>query len=106
MSDLSATPQPSTEAAPAAEETRTLWMSLRKRAARIADWFAIQPVAVKAFVVAALMLIPLTAAYSVAVMQKQAEIAEQVKIMGAEGTADASTAINPKLPIVFGLMAV
>jgi cell division protease FtsH len=99
---LSATTTNTAEAVPAAEETRTLWMTLKKQASRLADWFAIQPLFVKCFVIAALALIPLTAAYSVAIMQKQAEIAEQVKIMGAEATAEAATALNPKLPIVFG----
>jgi cell division protease FtsH len=102
LSDLSATTTNTAEAVPAAEETRTLWMTLKKQASRLADWFAIQPLFVKCFVIAALALIPLTAAYSVAIMQKQAEIAEQVKIMGAEATAEAATALNPKLPIVFG----
>jgi cell division protease FtsH len=99
---LSATTTNTAEAVPAAEETRTLWMTLKKQASRLADWFAIQPLFVKCFVIAALALIPLTAAYSVAIMQKQAEIAEQVKIMGAEATAEAATALDPKLPIVFG----
>jgi cell division protease FtsH len=101
MSDLSATPQ-SNEAVPAADDTRSLWMALKKKAARIADWFSIQPVAVKGFVIAALLMIPITATYSLSLMQKQAEIAEQVKIMGADATAEAAGAINPKLPIVFG----
>src|SRR5437870_2269369 len=89
MSDLTATPQPANEAAPAAEETLTFALRAKKAWARVQDWFTIQPFAIKAFVIAAIMLIPLTAAYSFAVMQKQAEIAEQVKIMGAEASPDA-----------------
>jgi cell division protease FtsH len=102
MSDLSATPQNSTEAVPAAEQTRTLAHRAKKACARLQDWFAIQPALVKAVVIAAIALIPLTAAYSFALMQKQAEIAEQVKIMGANEMPDAAAAISPKLPIMFG----
>lgn len=103
MSDLSATSPTAPDAVPAAaEETRTLWTAAKKKFARLADWFSIQPLAVKSFVIAVLVLIPLTAAYSLATMQRQAEIAEQVKIMSADTTADAASAINPKLPIVFG----
>ena len=102
MSDLSATSQTANDAAPAAEETLTLALRAKKAWARVQDWFAIQPFAIKAFVIAAIMLIPLTATYSLAIVQKQAEIAEQVKIMGAEAMPDAAAAINPKLPIAFG----
>jgi cell division protease FtsH len=77
-------------------------MTLRKKAARIADWFSIQTPLVKSAVIAALLLIPLTAAYSLVTLQKQAEIAEQVKVMGADARPDAAAAIDPKLPIVFG----
>jgi cell division protease FtsH len=103
MSDLSATPSSPTEAVPAADETSGLWLRIKKKAARLADWFSIQPLLVKCCVIAALALIPLTAAYSLAIMQKQAELAEQVKIMGAAATPDpAAAAINPQLPLVFG----
>jgi cell division protease FtsH len=102
MSDLSAPPQPNPEAVPAAEETRTVWMTIRKKAARLADWFAIQPAFIKSCVIAVLVLIPLTAAYSLAIVQKQAEIAKEVQIMGAGEMPDAAAALNPKLPIVFG----
>ena len=99
MSDLSTTP-PTSEAAPAAK-TRTFRMALKKRAARVQDWFTIQAIAVKALVVLTLVLIPLTGVYSISLAQKQARIAEQVKIMGAD-TAPAVGAINTDLPIVFG----
>jgi cell division protease FtsH len=102
MSDLSATTPATTEAVPAAEETRTLWMTIRKKAARLADWFAVQSVLAKACVIAVLVLIPLTGVYSISVAQKQAEIAKEVQVMGAGEKPDAAAAINPKLPIVFG----
>jgi cell division protease FtsH len=103
MSDLSATSQPIPEALPAAEDTSSsLWLTLKKAVGRVQDWFAIQPGAVKALVIAAAVLIPVTATYSVALMQRQAAIAEQVKVMGATELPDAAAAINPKLPIVFG----
>jgi cell division protease FtsH len=102
MSDLSATTPATPEASPAAEETRTLWMTVRKKAARLADWFAVQTILVKACVIAALVLIPLTAAYSIAVAQKQAEIAKEVQVMGAGENPDAAAAINQKLPVAFG----
>ena len=104
MSDLSATPQPASEAATSAagENTRTFTQRAKKAFARMQDWFAIQPLSIKAFVAAAMLLIPLTGAYSLALMQKQADIAQQVKIMGADAMPDAAAAINTRLPIVFG----
>ncbi|HUR87976.1 MAG TPA: AAA family ATPase, partial [Ramlibacter sp.] len=102
MSDLSANPQPARDAANAAATTRTFTQRAKKACARVQDWFAIQPLVVKAFIIAAVVMIPLTATYSFAVMQKQAEIAEQVKIMGADAMPDAAAAINAKLPIAFG----
>ncbi|HTH78870.1 MAG TPA: AAA family ATPase [Ramlibacter sp.] len=102
MSDLSATTPATPDAAATAEETRTLWMIIRKKAARLADWYAVQTMLVKACVIAALVLIPLTAAYSLSVAQKQAEIAKEVQVMGAADKPDAAAAINPKLPIRFG----
>ncbi|MEJ6023344.1 AAA family ATPase [Ramlibacter sp. PS4R-6] len=101
MSDLSANPQPGPEA-PNAPATRSFWLRAKKAAARVQDWFAIQPFAIKAFVIAAMVLIPVTTTYSFALLQKQAEIAEQVKIMGAGEMPDAAAAINARLPIVFG----
>jgi cell division protease FtsH len=102
MSDLSATTQPATEAAPAADDSVSLRARARKAWARLQDWFAIQPVVVKALVIAAAVAIPLTAAYSVAVAQKQAELAQQVRIMGSDTMPDAAAAIDPKLPVAFG----
>ena len=102
MSDLSATPQPAPEAASAAGTTRTFAQRAKKAWARVQDWFAIQPVALKGFVIAVIVMIPVTATYSLALVQKQAEITAQVKVMGADRMPDAEAAINAKLPIVFG----
>ncbi len=50
MSDLSASPQPAPES-PAQEKSRSLWLLAKKSAARVQDWFTIQPVWIKAMVV-------------------------------------------------------
>ncbi|HEY8049086.1 MAG TPA: AAA family ATPase, partial [Ramlibacter sp.] len=102
MSDLSATTPPTNESVPAADDTVSLWARARKGWARVQDWFAIQTVPVKAFVIAVIVLIPLTATYSLAIVQKQAELAQQVKIMGADAMPDAASAIDAKLPLAFG----
>jgi cell division protease FtsH len=104
MSDLSASPQTTPAAASAADdESSSVWMSCKKLASRLQDWFAIQNSMVKAFVIAAAIMIPLTSFYSISLWQKQMQVAEQVKVMSAAGAAaDKPWTFNEKLPVVFG----
>ena len=100
MSDLSASKE-SVEA-PDAPATSSPWLSVRKWGARLSDWFTIQSTAVKLMVLAVVILIPVTATYSVVVWQRQAAVAEEVKAMAAQSGADALWTLNDKLPVVFG----
>jgi len=103
MSDLSGTSQSTTAASAADDASQSLWISCKKLAARLQDWFSIQNNLVKALVIAVAIMIPLTTWYSAAVMKQQAAVAEQVKLMAASGAA-ASTpwTFNEKMPVVFG----
>jgi cell division protease FtsH len=80
----------------------TAWLNLKKLGARLSDWFSIQSPALKAMVLAVLILIPVTGIYSFTVWQRQAAVAEQVKAMAGQTGADAMWAFNDKLPVVFG----
>ncbi len=78
-------------------------MSLRKACARLSDWFVIQSSPIKVLVMAAVLFIPASAIYSVTLLQKQAAIAEQVKVMGStESTVENTWSFNAKVPVVFG----
>lgn len=101
MSDLSANQDPA-EATGADAAKPNPWLSLRKLAGRIQDWFTIQSMAVKLMVVAVAILIPVTAGYSFVLSQRQAAVAEQVKAMGTESGAEALWTLNENLPVVFG----
>ena len=96
MSDLSK----SSDDAPA---STGLWPAIKKAANRLQDWFVIQSIAVKLMVLAMAVLIPATGIYSVALMKKQAAVAEQVKAMSVAGKAgEGIWTLNDKLPVVFG----
>ncbi|MES3003976.1 MAG: AAA family ATPase [Pseudomonadota bacterium] len=102
MSDLSTSPQPTPESAEDGAAP-TILATLRKYAARLQDWFAIQSLAVRMMVVVLALLIPATALYSVTLLQKQAAVTEQVKSMAtAEPQGEAMWSFNQKLPVVFG----
>jgi cell division protease FtsH len=101
MSDLSANSPPTPEAAAAAE--RSIWLTVKKAAGRVQDWFAIQSIAVKVMVVAVAVLIAATSIYSFVLTKRQAAVAEQVKQMAAgEPAASVPWTLNSKLPVVFG----
>ncbi len=100
MADLSASKE-SVEA-PDAQAPSSPWLNIRKWGARLSDWFTIQSTAVKLMVLAVVILIPVTATYSVVVWQRQAAVAEEVKAMAAQSGADALWTLNDKLPVVFG----
>ncbi|MHB1123722.1 MAG: AAA family ATPase [Ramlibacter sp.] len=98
MSDLSASPQPAPES-PAPQPSRSLWLLAKKSAARVQDWFTIQPLWIKAMVVAVALLIPALGVYSIALQHKQAAVAAELKAMNV---AAAPAAIDAGLPVVFG----
>ncbi len=104
MSDLSATSQAAAQTATAGDQpSRSPWAILRKGAARLQDWFAIQSIAVKAMVIALALLIPATGLYSVQMMRKEAAVAEQVRQMAAsEAPGGAKWTFDQTLPVVFG----
>lgn len=77
-----------------------LWFAVKKSAGRLQDWFAAQPVALKLGVLALAVLIPLTAAYSLALLRKEAVLAEEVKAMIPAGE-DVWT-FDDRLPVTFG----
>ena len=101
MSDLSAS-KDQAEAPSDGADAPSLWLSLKKLAARLSDWYTIQSTAVKALLIAVALLIPLTASYSFVVWQRQAAVAEQVKAMAGQSGGEAMWALNEKLPVVFG----
>src|SRR6476661_104345 len=100
MSDLSVSSNPRSEFDNDEQPSdNSLWLSIKKAAARLSDWFVIQTTAIKLLVVAMALLIPATGIYSMVLMQRQAAVAEQVRGMaGAQGVA----AFNDKLPVEFG----
>ncbi|MGE5470416.1 MAG: AAA family ATPase [Bacteroidota bacterium] len=96
MSDLSERPA-------AGENANSPGGAVRKAVSRLLDWFAIQATAVKLTVVALIVLIPLTAIYSVILIQKQAVVAEEVKNMAVGGKpGEGVWTLNDRLPVVFG----
>jgi cell division protease FtsH len=101
MSDLSTDKDP-VEGSEAGAATSTPWPGLRKLASRLSDWYTIQSTAVKLIVIAVAILIPLTGAYSFAVWQRQAAVAEQVKQIAGQTGANAMWTLNDKLPVEFG----
>jgi len=79
-----------------------LWMAVRKAAARLRDWYLIQSTTVKLLVVAVALLIPVTGLYSLALWNKQATLAEQVRLMPGGQPGEALSSLNASLPVVFG----
>jgi cell division protease FtsH len=101
MSDLSVSSPttPSPEFGKDEQPSGSLWLSIKKAAARLSDWFVVQSTAVKLLVVMMALLIPATGIYSAVLMHRQAEIAEQVRGMtAAEGIA----VFDESQPVVFG----
>lgn len=101
MSDLSAN-KDSAETPGGDTAAPRPWLSLRKLASRVQDWFTIQSTAVKVLVVAVAILIPVTGSYSFVLWQRQAAVAEQVKAMAGEAGGEGLWTLNEKLPVVFG----
>jgi cell division protease FtsH len=101
MSDHSSTAQNQTEPRKRAEAPSSLRMAFKKAVARLQDWFTIQSAGLKFLLISIAILIPLSAAYSWTVLQRQQQVAEQVKTM-ATATGDGVWTYNKKLPVVFG----
>jgi cell division protease FtsH len=101
MSDLTAKQDP-VDAADAGSAAPSLWLSIKKLAGRVFDWYAIQSAAVKTMVIAVAILIPLTAGYSFVLVQRQAAVAAQVKAMVGQSGGESLWTLNEKLPVMFG----
>ncbi|MBE7942084.1 MULTISPECIES: AAA family ATPase [Ramlibacter] len=101
MSDLSATSS-TAESLPDEDAPGSFWLSVRKLAARVQDWFIIQPLSIRLLVVAVALLIPATGIYSASVIREQAQMAEVVKGMGGGAPQGQAAAIDTHLPIAFG----
>jgi cell division protease FtsH len=102
MSELSASAHPPAQA-PQEGQRAGRWVSIRKAAARLSDWFTIQSQYVKLMLVALAVLIPVTALYSAVLLQRHAAVAEQVRAMGvADKSGEALWSFNDKLPVSFG----
>jgi cell division protease FtsH len=102
MSDLSVSSHPTSEFGKDEQPNGGLWLSIKKAAARLSDWFVIQSAGIKLLVIAMALMIPATGIYSFVLMQKQAAVADQVRSMAAAERADGIAAFNEKLPVVFG----
>ncbi len=79
------------------------WLAVRKAAARLQDWFVVQRLLVRLAVLAAVVLVPVSALYSAYLNQKQAALAEQVQAMTVAGPAGEGVwTFDDALPVVFG----
>jgi cell division protease FtsH len=101
MSDLTAKEDPADNSGEGAASPH-FWLSTKKFASRLSDWFAVQTTAVKLVVIAVALLIPITGTYSFVLWQRQAAVAEQVKAMAGQSGSDALWTLDEKLPVVFG----
>lgn len=86
----------------AAPRQKGLFVALKKTAARLQDWFVIQRLAVRITVVTMAVLVPITAVYSLVLIDRQAEMAAQVKAMTVADEGEGLWSFNDKLPVVFG----
>lgn len=100
MSEVS-TPGPRAASNGADESASPFWEAVKKTFSRLQDWFTVQSTAVKLGVLAVMILIPATAIYSWHTLQKQEQVAEQVKAMAAKAGEGVWT-YNKALPVVFG----
>ncbi len=99
MSDLSVSSHPAPEFGKDEQPSGGLWLSIKKAAARVSDWFVIQSAAVKLLVAVVVLMIPVTGIYSVVLMQKHEAMAAEVKAMAQ---ADRVAAVDESKPVVFG----
>ncbi len=104
MSDLSKPGDPTLDPSSTAAAASTgPWLTLKKAASRLQDWYVIQSIFIQLTVLLIALLIPVSAIYSVTTLQKQAALAEQVKAMAVAGKAgEGMWTLNDKLPVVLG----
>jgi cell division protease FtsH len=102
MSDLSASNTQRPEFTNDEPPAGSLWVAIKKAASRLSDWFVFQTTAVKLLVIAFALMIPATGIYSIVLMQRQAAVAEQVKLMAGGQAGEGMWTLNDKLPVVFG----
>ena len=76
---------------------------LRIFLARVQDWMSIQTLAVKLVLVLVALMIPATAYYAAATLQRQEKMALEVKAMATTGQGgETAWTYNTALPVVFG----
>ena len=81
----------------------SLWQTLRKWIARMADWLTVQSLPVRALVLATLLMIPATGLYALVLWQRQAEVAQALQQMTAQDpSGERLWQIDDRLPVVFG----
>lgn len=102
MSDLSVSSTTPAEIGKDEQPGGSLWLSIKKAASRLSDWYVIQTQPVKLMVIAMALLIPATGIYSFVLMQRQAAVAEQVRSMAPADQGPGMWSFNQKLPVVFG----
>lgn len=100
MTDLSANnpsrPEFTEDEAPAG----SVWLAIKRAAARLSDWFSVQSVPVQALVLALALAIPATGLYALVLWRKHVQVVEQVQHM--EGRSGAAWSLDDRLPVVFG----
>lgn len=84
-------------------DTPGLWLTIKKTAGRLQDWYVIQTLSIRVTILIAALLIPATAIYSFVHFQKQASLAKQVEAMAVAGPGGEKIwAFNDQLPVVLG----
>jgi cell division protease FtsH len=80
-----------------------MWFAVKKSASRFQDWFATQRIAVRLAVVALVALIPVTAVYSIILIEKHEALSAEVERMAvANAGKEELWSLNEALPVVFG----
>lgn len=77
-----------------------VWATLRKGVNRLQDWFVVQRFWVKVTVLVVALLIPASAFYAIALLQKQADLDQAVERMSPAGTD--AWSYDESVPVVFG----
>lgn len=101
MSDLSASNSQRPEFTKDEPPAGSLWAAIKKAVSRLSDWFVIQSTALKCLMFAMALMIPVTGIYSIVLTQKQAALAEQVRLMST-GNSEGVWTLNETVPVVFG----
>ncbi|HEX8963605.1 MAG TPA: AAA family ATPase [Rhodocyclaceae bacterium] len=78
-----------------------LWFAVKKSAGRLQDWFATQTLSLRLSLLALAVLIPVTAAYSLSLLHRQALLADEIKAMAPAG-GEGVWSFHDRLPVTFG----